>query len=331
MTPEALLASGRLDLAPLRWLEPLVARAERRWTDRVLLAERRPDEAAFVVGVAGALRGGSWKTPLSLALARALSQRGGRTCWVGRGFRSGTRVEGILADERTAAAAGDEAFAMFRALRTERIDVVVARAWRRGVSSVDALGTRDFAVLDGCRQRLPRSLGRSLVAVDGAVSGATPWRRTPGLPIGPGIALSPRDRWLVPVVDGHERATPEPLGATYDLAFERAVSPAEIADALLVTTHARPERLVRALRLRGLTPRAHLALADHADAAAVRRGIAGLGPGTRFSALLAADKAALALRDIVALPAPVVLLRCVVSPAATLVDALIEDAGKFCR
>lgn len=327
---DELLASGRLGNGPLRFAEPLFARAEACWTSRPLTFGGDAARAPFVVAVAGAVRGGSWKTPLTVALAEALASRGLSACWLGRGFRAEAPRDGFLADDEDAARAGDEAFASRRSLASAGVAVGVARTWERGLAMVARTAEHAVVLLDGCRQRVPLPRGRSLVAVDGSAAGATAFPRVPGPPLGLGVALSREDRWIVPVVDERTRAVPEPFGATYDLRFDRAIDPAEARRALLVTTHARPDRLVEALRRRGLSPRAHLALRDHASGDDVRRGLASLPRGGGFSLVLAADKAALALSD-VALPAPLVLVSCALSPAPALVDALVDAAGKFCR
>ena len=315
---DELLASGRLQSSPLRWMEPVVARLEEHWTDRTIRSQASDGSSPLVVAITGVHRGGSWKTPLAVAVAKALAAHGLAGRWIGRGQTIG---------------AGDEVFATRHALRALPIDVEVTRSWAHGLAT-EASGPRgDFVVLDGCRLRPQQGTGRSLVAVDGALAGSTSWPRSPGLPTGLGLALSPRDRLLVPVVDGIMRAVPETFGATYDLEFEQPIPPAERDHLLLITTHGRPERLVDALARRGLRPRAFLALRDHAGPADVRRGLAKLSrqmPGERFSAVLAADKAALALRD-VPLPAPLTLVSCALSLSPALVGELWRAAGKFCR
>jgi tetraacyldisaccharide-1-P 4'-kinase len=315
----------------------------------------------LVLTVAGVTRGGSWKTPFAVSLVDALSARGLAVGLVMRGYRgrdrsSGARLVATAADARLA---GDEAFAAFRHfhLAAERrqgpVGLVVASSVSDGVArllagrfdktmnltSASTSAVPDLVVIDGVRQAPSAAQGLGFVTFD-APHAEPPSKEEPrfppGFPAGFGLALSTEDRVLVPVVDGGEaKGALASTAAEVELRFEtergrggdvRSVARDEAlrlagARPVVVTTHARPERFLRALERRGLVPHAHLRLSDHADSREVLAGLDALerklaGP---LGTLVFADKAALAMAE-VRPEAPRLVVRCELRLGAALLS-----------
>jgi hypothetical protein len=319
----------------------------------------------LVLTVAGVSRGGSWKTPFALSLVEELTGRGLRCGLAMRGYRArGPVAARLVADDATARAAGDEAFAAFlrlAALRQEgRARVAVGADFAAGVALL-ARGTidketdltrgaapprLDVIVVDGCRRRPPRAHGLAFVTYD---AGA-PARPSPGLPAGFGLAVSPGERIWVPVRDGVAagRESPEdPAEAAVQLVFATGstVLPLDEARrragprAIVVTTHARPERFIHALEARGFAPLAHLRLSDHATEDEVAVGLDALERrlGGRLGTLLLADKALLATSRLRP-ELPRLIARCrlrlgddVLAPVLARVNVKRAAAGGVCR
>ena len=336
---EDLLDAEILAATPLRLAAHVVALVERRRSLARLpscspvpapASRGAPRRGPLVILVAGAYRGGSWKTPLARAVATFLARRGSRVGFLCRGYRGADARPRRLRDAEDAGGAGDEAFAAFEELRSSDVLVAVARDVTAGIAS---LADREIVVVDGSARLPCEGGGLSLLATDGLSGAPVRW----GLPVGPGrAAAGSADRCVVRVADGL-LAGAAAADASYDLAFERAGGPARgvtldeiqaLSALLVVTTHARPHRFVEALARRDVHPVVHLALPDHADAETLRGGIARVAARRRFDGLLVPDKALLALRG-APLPAPLFVARCDPSLGSALATRLSSLAANF--
>lgn len=306
---------------------------DRRRTARLVSVPGLTPDGPVLVTVAGVTRGGSWKTPFAVSLVEALLDRGLRCGLVMRGYRGRGDHARVLASQADARDAGDEAFAAFEQLGVARaagrvslaVGAVFADAARQliappgpGAGGIAAppMWSPEVIVVDGWRRAVPPEFGVAFVTHDAARA----HRPAPlGLPHGFGLAVSAAGRVWVPVEDTgaggpkrggvgcigasvpaapcaqvelalHDAATGRPLDM--DVAIERAG-----ASAVLLTTHARPGRLIEGLRSRGFVPRVHLRLADHADGRAVQAGLRQVARrlGRPPSGLVFADKASLAM------------------------------------
>lgn len=330
---EDLLEAESLSRTPVRHIARAVAALEERWTSRPLFAydlgrageEGIDKRLPYVVTVAGAYRGGSWKTPLAVALALEMAAKGKRVGLLGRGYRGADSAARLVATLDEAKRAGDEAFAAYPTLRGAGVRCLVAAS--SVPSALRLAADLDVVVVDGCRLRPPPGRGMALLATDGVSAGTTPWPAHPVLPVGLGTRLSPHGRLLVPVIDRCVRASPEGYGATYDVAFTPDVPHDRWQGRciVVVTTHARPQRMVAALARRGIVPAVHLALADHADAATAKRALRSIDAD---AVVIAADKASLALADLVD-PSRLWLVRCAITPSPALMQMLLARAESF--
>ncbi|MGZ5970040.1 MAG: tetraacyldisaccharide 4'-kinase [Polyangiales bacterium] len=196
-----------------------------------------PDAA--VVGVGGARLGGSGRTPLAVALARAL----GATLI---GHAHGARPERprfVQPDDRVAVV-GDEALIAARA----GVPVIVAP--RRSEALAFASKHARVLVVDRLLQARPHRLACAVLAHDHAAKQANPW------PFGDLVASWER---LHRAADEHvEIGGPD---AREEVALEKEVDSARIG---LVTSLARPARVLSALSAMGIRPRVHVERDDHA-------------------------------------------------------------------
>jgi tetraacyldisaccharide 4'-kinase len=213
-----------------------------------------------VVSVGGATLGGSGKTRLAIACARALaSMVRGRVVLVGHAYRARPGGARVVSPDDSLAEVGDEALVAARALAPAGVSVVVAPSRQAAIDRALAATPRpSVLVIDGAlRLRDRRDNALSLLAVDAA----RPWgsgRLPPA-----GDLRAPRARLLaeadlvVPV-----DAAPLEVRWTGD---ERRAPIASLAQASfgLFTAVARPDRLVRALADLGVRPAAVVSATDH--------------------------------------------------------------------
>ena len=176
---------------PLSWLYG-TAVGVRNWTfDHGLRRLDRLDRP--VVSVGNLTVGGGGKTPLTMALAQGLTDRGLRIAVLSRGYGGKFKGRALLVSDRTgvradARRAGDEAVLLAR--RLPGIPVAVApRRWHAG-RLVAALGPIDCFLLDDGFQhrRLVRTVDLCLIRADETDGGgpeATAPPRPRLLPVGP--------------------------------------------------------------------------------------------------------------------------------------------------
>ncbi|HVW26810.1 MAG TPA: tetraacyldisaccharide 4'-kinase [Polyangiaceae bacterium] len=238
-----------------------------------------------VIGVGGATLGGSYKTPLTLALSLALGRRGAVSV-VGHGYGARVRAPRVVLPADDAAGVGDDAAWLARALAGAGIPVVVGE---REAALAEASRAAAVVVVDGMLQALPRPLTLSLLAVDAA----RPWGSDACPPAGDRrasrAALLGATDAVVAVRDAGEDAAGEAPGAAAGrdaLAAMASVVPVftassevtvvlpggrhapltELRDARVgvVLAVARADRILRTLRARGVRPAETRLFADHA-------------------------------------------------------------------
>lgn len=227
---------------------------------------------ARVVGVGGALLGGSGKTPLSQALALALGQRGLRVALACSTHpirrRNATRT---LPDARVDEV-GDEALMLARTLTPAEVPVFASSPRAHAVA--EATTVADVVVADGLLQARPR-LTASLLAVDAYA----PWGSGYFPPLGDlrltrKRALAACDavvRIGVPAQRDVDQYGGKPV---FDVGL--TLHGARLADGTLVDVEqlrrlrvgvalglARPERVLRLLAQHGIHPERVRLAADH--------------------------------------------------------------------
>jgi tetraacyldisaccharide 4'-kinase len=205
-----------------------------------------------VVGVGGATLGGSGKTPLVLALARALSRHRRvalvATAYATRARRARRVHPGDLVD-----VVGDEALWLARDLPAVPVFVGKSRSEALALAARDA----ELVIVDGLLQARPERLGCSLLVLDEH----DPWGSGRCPPAGdlrapPAELLARADAVVIP------RA--ELLGARThcgELLSLQALAGRRLG---LLLAIARPDRVVRDLRAHGVEPRVVETRADHA-------------------------------------------------------------------
>lgn len=246
--------------------EGVLAPAARVWS---AIASRRlarrlawPDDVALVA-VGGATLGGSGKTPLAIACARALVELGGApVALVGHGYRARPERARVVTPADDVAAVGDEAIACATGL-ARVAEVVVAPSRQQAIDFAVARGAR-VLVVDGLLTARPRRPTLALLAVDAVA----PWGAGVCPPQGDLVAsrealvrasdrvvaiddASRRSRGAVPLDEPH--AKPVPLAELR--ARTRRLG--------LATSIARPERLLRWLAAQGIVPDVCALGADH--------------------------------------------------------------------
>ncbi len=278
---------------------------------------RLPAGRGGVVSVFGATLGGSWKTPLAIALAEALAGRGLATGFVAHGYggRASARGRGV-GPEGDAREVGDEAVLAARRLAPAGVPVILGRARERGWPALEG---RCVVIDGGPGPRRPSSV--RLLALDGP----RPWGAGECPPAGdlraPAAALAASADLAVRVWDELQAPGVGPHDATYSLALPAGLGGASVG---VVTALARPGRFVGALRRRGVEPRLHVELADHAGPGAGRALVAALArQRERPDVWLTTEKCAVWLAPD-ATGVPLLAVPCALRPPGALVDAIVD-------
>jgi tetraacyldisaccharide 4'-kinase len=234
-------------------------------------------EGARVVTVGGATLGGSGKTPLALACAELLAQRG-RVAIVGHAYRAKPDRARVVSPDDPLALVGDEALACARFAEHHAlaVDVVVAPSRQEALDL--ALQCAEVAIVDGVLQTAPRRASLALLAVD------------PERPWGSG-ACPPRGDLRAPVhaLLAHADLV-VPVAA--EIAPSRALAGLRAARLGLFTALARPERVIAALARAGISPALVVSAADHAPSPRSLARAAAATRHERLDAWLATSKCA---------------------------------------
>ena len=200
--------------------------------------------------IGGATLGGSGRTPLVIACARHLERSGLRVAIIGHayGARPSARAHRVSIDD-DARIVGDESIECARA----GAKVFVARTRQTAIDA--AQREADVLVFDGPLQLEPRAT-LSLLAVDPI----SPWGSGACPPLG---NLRASKRALIEAADAIVSVEPTSRGVRHrgELICFDALAHMRLG---LTTGIARPERVLRLLRAKGLEPSRVLYSADHA-------------------------------------------------------------------
>ena len=239
------------------WLDGRLARAaEGAWgrvATRRLVKTLTWRDGARVVAIGGATLGGSGKTPLAIACARAFAEGGARVALVGHAYRGRAGLHGparVVTPADRVGDVGDEALACVRALPA--VPVVVAPTRQAALDL--ALTLADVAILDGVHQTSPRAW-LALLAVD-AIS---PWGAGACPPCGD--LRAPREELLhladrvVPIAGISRGAFVDGHLVPWGVLRQKSVG--------LVTALARPTRVLATLRAHAVEPRLVRTFSDH--------------------------------------------------------------------
>lgn len=244
------------------------------WSARGVARPLRLPEGVRVIGVGGATLGGAGKTPLAIAITRALAARGDRPALVGHAYRARPgRARVVLADDRVAEV-GDDALACARLL-DGIAEVVVGPRRQEAIDHAARLGHR-VVVVDGLLQAAPRRVQASILTLDAR----DPWGSGACPPAGdlraPREALiAAADRLAVIVPEGEAldedlaRLGAVPIASRVSEAIDASGERVPLASLAgsrvgLLVAIARPDRVARSLAGAGLPPAVTVALADHA-------------------------------------------------------------------
>lgn len=190
--------------------------------------------AVPVIGVGGATLGGSGRTPLAIAVARALG-----AVLVGHGYRGRLRRARFVSPDDDLREVGDEAILCAREVPTV--------AGPRDEALALAAAHARVIVVDRLLQTRPVRLARSLLAVDEEA----PWGSGQTLPFGDLVA--PRERLLA--------ACDEVVSIARTITLPELPSGARVG---VVTSLARPARVRTALERAGVRPSVFVERSDHA-------------------------------------------------------------------
>jgi tetraacyldisaccharide 4'-kinase len=229
---------------------------------------------ASVIGIGGATLGGAGKSPLAVALARELALRGGRVAIVSHAYRAAPGRARVVRPSDDVASVGDDALCTARLAAQGGVEVVVAPSRARAVAHAAARGAR-VIVVDGLLQATPARLAASVLVLDAG----SPWGAGACPPRGdlraPASALLEAADVVAVVRDGGAALDPSTPRGAIDVPSDLAGAVDAGGDHLdlaalarlrvgLVLAIARPDRVVRALARRGITPAAVVTAADHA-------------------------------------------------------------------
>lgn len=222
--------------------------------------------------IGGATLGGSGKTPLAIALARAIARRGEPVVLVGHGHGARPGRARMVHPDDDVHEVGDEALIAARALEGNRAKVVVANDRADAVHF--AAKHASLLVLDGPLQARPLRAFRSLLAVDAM----HPWGSGRCPPLGdlrarPTALLSACD---AVVAIGRRPPSMAEIASVpvihWPLVIDHALMPSGERLALstlrglrlgLLLGIARPSRLSDELEEEGITPLCRLRFKDH--------------------------------------------------------------------
>lgn len=224
------------------------------------------------IGVGSAVLGGAGKTPLAVALAAALAERGERVAVVGHAYRAAPRRARLVTSADLPADVGDDALSAARLLAGSEAKVIVAPRRQLAVAHAAALGFRAL-VIDGLLQAAPERLTDAILVLDAAA----PWGSLACPPQGdlraPREALQGAADHLAVITAGElppglgSKAIAVPSAVAFAIAASgerQALSALATARVGLFVTVARPGRIEAALRRAGIAPAKVIALADHA-------------------------------------------------------------------
>ncbi|MFO0664426.1 MAG: tetraacyldisaccharide 4'-kinase [Polyangiaceae bacterium] len=229
------------------------------------------------VAVGGPTFGGSYKTPLAIASAIALSNMGARVVFVGHGHGAKpgpARIVKVHDDVRTV---GDEALLAMQALSPFGIPVVVSE--ERGTALALAATLGEVLVVDGTVHVASSREGAVFRVL--ASSSSEPWGSGLVFPLGD-LRASPhafreRGDYLGYVAMHDAREAEDDVRGTLDLAAHASLElpplldgtaryasdPPRIRRIGVLTAIARPGRFLRALATRGIEPVVTLRAPDH--------------------------------------------------------------------
>jgi tetraacyldisaccharide 4'-kinase len=226
-----------------------------------------------VIGIGSAVLGGAGKTPLAVALTRALADRGARVALIGHAYRASPGRARIVAPDDAVALVGDDALSSARLLVGTTAPVIVAPSRQIALDHAASLGF-DTVVIDGLLQAAPTRLAASILVLDAAA----PWGGGACPPAGdlraPREALLAAADHVVALGSGDPLSIACPPGT---IAISSRIDGALAANGDrwsltslarrrvgLFVTIARPSRIEVALRRAGIDPHPVIALADHA-------------------------------------------------------------------
>lgn len=238
---------------------------------------------ARVVGVGGPTLGGSYKTPLVLALAASLAERGRPVAVAAHGYRAGIRTPRRVLPWDDAQDVGDDALFLARELHEPGVPVFVGKRWTATVALAASHG--GTVLVDGLLQASPKRLDWSVLVLDGS----RPWGSDRCPPAGDRrasrAALLAASDDTAEVVDRSASLVVDPGGwegpvlatsgrSTFRVssdivAISGARSETHSLDAVarsrvgLLAAVARPERIVASLASRGISPIEIRAFGDH--------------------------------------------------------------------
>lgn len=239
---------------------------------RALVRRLEGFDGTHVVAIGGATLGGSGKTPLAIACARALASSGAHVALVGHAYRARPGHARTVMPQDTLDDVGDEAILAARELADAGVIVVVAP--RRTQAVAYAAHRSDVIVLDGVAQTMPVRASLALLAVDAH----EPWGRTRAVPPSgdlraPISALRSVSDGLVAITDPRIHAVDPSLDGSWPAHAHsrgiwsggRIVPWGDVAGTRvgLVCASARPHRVLRFLEARGLDVRAMIRDPDH--------------------------------------------------------------------
>jgi tetraacyldisaccharide 4'-kinase len=228
-----------------------------------------------VIGIGGALLGGSGKTPVAIALARGLAAKCARVALIGHGYRAHPERPHIVHPSEPLIHAGDDALCAARLLAPDGIAVIVGPTRQAAAEYAAAEGFTTL-VLDGLLQATPRRLDAAILVLDAAA----PWGSGACPPLGDLRAprealLAAADHVAAIAVDGEVPGDPDAIpsaairvGSSLNGAVDACGKRIPLSDLAqgqtgVLLAIARPERITSMLARYGIHPSAVIALADH--------------------------------------------------------------------
>jgi tetraacyldisaccharide 4'-kinase len=297
-----------------KWQGPVARVLSRAWGEIAERALARPltwPAPLRVVAVGGATLGGSGKTPLAIACARELAERGARVALVGHGYRARLHAPRVVRIDDDLQEVGDEALACARALAGVA-PVVVGPSRQSAVERAAELA--EVVVIDGALQTRPERAHLSLLALDGP----SPWGAGEVVPRGD---LRASRRALLEASDLTVILGGDLIRSRGAFRAARLVSWSDLSRMRvgLFLALARPTRVLASLAQRGIVPSRVAQIPDHGGSppGAIRSRIEASSGAVDL--WLASAKCALHLE---AAGVPHATLEHVVLPSAALLRAL---------